>query len=151
MPILIDGNNLLGLSAWSEPQLIRKCLQLSGKKGLRIVLCFDGERDHGDAAQQIGRVRILYSGVFRSADDVIEAEAGKLKNRANWTMYTNDRELRAAVNAHGMATERADTLLAQLRELADEAASEEKPRYESPEGRARLLHDMLTKARRPRD
>lgn len=117
MPIIIDGNNVLGRMNWEEADLVRSLRNLSVTKKLRILLCFDGDREHGQRTTGMGKFKVLYSGPFRSADDVIEQEAARVPNRQDWILYSDDRDLCQKVRLHGVKSSPVGELASQLRTI----------------------------------
>ncbi len=131
MPILVDGNNLLGFSNLTEEQLTNALSRLSDSKGLRVLLCFDGARSHGRSREWLGKFQVLFSGHYQTADDVILAEIAKLKDKHGWVLYSNDRKLSTEARFYGIKIESAQKLLAQLKEQrTSESMVPEKPGYE---------------------
>lgn len=95
MPILVDGDNLLGRwpgRARSQGQrvLLSHELQRAARRmGSRIHVCFDGSRPDGIgvAAQS------HWSGADSSADEWIVAFLENEKDPKSWSVVTDDRPL----------------------------------------------------------
>lgn len=111
--LILDGYNLIGaLDRYREAaesgfdsareQLVNDALKASGWTGRTIVLVFDAhgspepERSHSLAG---GAVRVIYSSVSDSADDVIERLAGSLEG--DLTIYTADFAIQRTALARG--------------------------------------------------
>ncbi len=105
MPYLIDGNNLLGAARdrrldlpRAEDDLIRALASFSGGKRAGLTVVFDGPagpRRGAGHASRIGRVKVLYSGTGRSADDAIIAEIERHRNSKDFTLVSSDNKLRS--------------------------------------------------------
>ncbi len=146
MPLIIDGNNVLGIADLAEDQLIRALSVYCEQKSLTIELFFDGERTHGKRTRQFGRLHIHYSGPYVSADDQIISFASKVRDTVTWRLVSDDRELRRSLQEYGIKAQYSRELLAQLREQSRAAAAAQpdaKPTYEAaPDA---LLREMLKK------
>ena len=127
MPLVIDGNNLLHslpLTQRSRDEVRRLVLEAVRHETLRVTIVFDGPpRGGSPAIEHLGRVTIHYSGAA-SADDVILRLLPKGSRAKEWTVVTDDRELRSRVCRAG----------AQVRSLADwrrrRSPSPQRPAYE---------------------
>jgi predicted RNA-binding protein with PIN domain len=125
MPVLIDGDNLLGTwpgrnrSDRERRELARSLLRKYGTSGRRFVVVFDGPAP--DVPPPSTDVR--YSGSGRSADDVILAFLRKERNPREWTVVTSDRSLGDRCRHLGARVERCDRFRPTLREQG----VEEKP------------------------
>lgn len=94
MPILVDGDNLLGTwpgrsrSDAEKRRLARECLALARREGREIVVVFDGP---DPLPPPPGEVR--FAGAGRSADDVILGILRRTPDPAGYTVVTLDRSL----------------------------------------------------------
>lgn len=132
MPIIVDGNNALGFGHLTEQELIERLSRLSRIKSLRIIVCFDGARDHGLGRQVMNKLTLLYSGHYHSADDLILTEVSRLKDTHDWTVYTSDQSLASEVRSYQMATAPVQVLLQQLAAYGRESPvdTDSKPQIE---------------------
>lgn len=95
MPILVDGDNLLGWwpgrsrSDRERHALACELARYAARSRRRVVVVFDGPAP--SAAPGAGEV--LYAGRGRSADDVILDLLRGEVDRRGWTVVTNDRSL----------------------------------------------------------
>jgi predicted RNA-binding protein with PIN domain len=125
MPLIVDGDNLLGTwpgrsrSDEERRDLSRALTRQSRILGRRIVVVFDGRRP--DLPPPSGD--ILYSGGGRSADDLILAFLGKERAPREWTVVTSDRSLGDRCHHLGARVERCDLFRKKLRR----SSSGEKP------------------------
>jgi len=127
MPRLVDGDNLLG--SWpgrKRSQAERRALagelaRFAARERRRLVLVFDGP-DQGMPAKG----DVLYSGPGRSADQAILALLREQKDRAGWTVITNDRSLADQCRWLGASVERCDI----FRKKVQQPGAAEKPAAE---------------------
>lgn len=95
MPVLVDGDNLLGTwpgrsrSDAEKRDLARTLARLAREEGRRIIVVFDG----ADTPVLPGGPDILHAGAGRRADDVILERLRRETDRRGWTVVTNDRSL----------------------------------------------------------
>ena len=127
MPLVIDGNNLLHRLALNERNrhdVRRRALDTVRHENLRVTIVFDGPPEGGSPAiEHLGRVTVHYSGAS-SADDVILRLLPRGSRAKEWTVVTDDRDLRSRVCRAG----------AQVRSLSDwrrrRSRSPQRPAYE---------------------
>lgn len=100
MPLVIDGNNLLhtfALNQRSRDDVRRRVLETVRHESLQVTVVFDGPPDGGSPPiEHLGRVTIHYSGTS-TADDVILRLLPKGGGAADWTVVTDDHDLRSRV------------------------------------------------------
>ena len=95
MPILVDGDNLLGRwpgrdRSQGERVLLSHELQRAARRtGSQIHVCFDGSRPDGIGVA----ARSHWSGAGCSADDWIVSLLQKEKDPKSWSVVTDDRPL----------------------------------------------------------
>lgn len=104
MPLVIDGNNLLHTLASnqrSRDDVRRRVLETVRHESLQVTVVFDGPPEGGSPAiENLGRVTIHYSDTS-TADDVILRLLPKGSGAADWTVVTDDRDLRSRVRQAG--------------------------------------------------
>jgi len=104
MPLVIDGNNLLHSlpsTQRSRDEVRRRVLDAVRHETLQVTIVFDGPPKTGSpAVEHLGRVTIRYSGAS-TADEVILQLLPKRSGAANWTVVTDDRDLRFRVRQAG--------------------------------------------------
>lgn len=94
MPVLVDGDNLLGTwpgrgrSDAEKRDLARQCLALARRESRVVIVVFDGREP---VPPPPGEVR--FAGPGRSADDVILDQLRRSRDPAGFTVVTNDRSL----------------------------------------------------------
>ncbi|HEX6852656.1 MAG TPA: hypothetical protein VF139_14765 [Candidatus Polarisedimenticolaceae bacterium] len=94
MPVLVDGDNLLGTwpgrtrSDAEKRALARECLALARRESREVLVVFDGREP---VPAPPGEVR--FAGAGRSADDLILEQLRRAKDPAGYTVVTNDRSL----------------------------------------------------------
>jgi predicted RNA-binding protein with PIN domain len=95
MPVIIDGNNVLGaarLAAAAKRQLVRDLARYARAKRTKVICVFDGvEPEH--FGKQLGAVSVVFSGA-RTADELIAKRAA---TGTGWKVVTADRGLAARV------------------------------------------------------
>ena len=109
MPILVDGDNLLG--AWrGRSRSDREKRHLAGQisrfataNRRRVLVVFDGVPETPPPSQDV-----LFSGHGRKADDLILSLLGKESNPRGWIVVTNDRPLGDRCRHLGARVERCD-------------------------------------------
>ena len=94
MPLLVDGDNLLGTSgrARTDAERRRLALQLDRSarhEGKRVVTVFDGP---APGVVRFG-AEVRFAGSGRSADDLILEILRGETDRRGWTVVTSDRSL----------------------------------------------------------
>ena len=123
MPLLVDGDNLLGTwpgrsrSDGDKRELVRTLGRAGVAKGQRTVVVFDGEAPYPLGAD------VLFSGRGRRADDVILQTLRDASDPRGWTVITSDKSLGDQCRWLGARVERCDVFRARL----TPAASDEKP------------------------
>jgi hypothetical protein len=104
MPLLIDGNNLLHRlprARRSREQVRRLTLDLCRGHRTRVVVVFDGPPPDGTPErEELGQVSIRYAGA-RSADDLIIGSLPAGVGARDWTVVSDDRELRRRATDRG--------------------------------------------------
>ena len=123
MPLLVDGDNLLG--TWpgrSRSEADKRALahalgRLARRLGRRVVVVFDGTAPESPASG----TETLYAGPRRRADDVILDRLGRESEKRGWTVVTNDRSLADRCRWLGARVERCEAFRARLE---DEPATE---------------------------
>ena len=102
MPWLIDGNNLLGLSAelhqkdpGARSRLVQRLAAFSRAKRTKVVVVFDGDPEPGLSGSDValGDVRAIFSGRGASADSRILRLLDAAEDPAGYTVVTTDRAL----------------------------------------------------------
>lgn len=129
MPILVDGDNLLGTwpgrrrSDAERRALAFELGRFAARQRRRVVVVFDGQ---APPSSNLGE-DVFFAGSGRSADDVI---LGLLRNEADprgWTVATSDRSLGDQCRWIGARIERSDRF---RRRLGPERGAE-KPERET--------------------
>jgi predicted RNA-binding protein with PIN domain len=95
MPVIVDGNNVLGaarLAAEAKRQLVRDLARYARAKRTKVVCVFDGAEPES-FGKQLGAVSVVFSGAG-AADEVI---ARRTAAGAGWRVVTGDRGLAARV------------------------------------------------------
>ena len=102
MPILIDGNNLMfSLKDSNRGAVRRLILDLTRRERISVILVFDGPPpDPSRPREVLGSVEIRYSG-GSSADDAIIRVLRNSAHPKNWTLVTDDGELRGRARRLG--------------------------------------------------
>jgi predicted RNA-binding protein with PIN domain len=129
MPIIVDGDNLLG--TWpgrgrSDSERHRLAAQLSrfaARERRRVVAVFDGS---GPPGLSFGS-DVHFSGAGRTADRLILEFLEREQDRRGWTVVTSDRSLGDRCRHLGARPERCDLF---RRRLAREAEPEKPEREE---------------------
>ena len=102
MPLLVDGNNLLGLRPEilaKEPgirrRLVRQLAAYARAKRTSVIVVFDGEPDEDGlrADMTLGGVRVIFSGRASDADGRILKILDEAKDPAGFTLVSSDRLL----------------------------------------------------------
>jgi predicted RNA-binding protein with PIN domain len=130
VPYVIDGNNLLGAARdhrlglpRDEQELVRRLSAFAHARRTFLRVVFDGPaaaRGGAGRATRAGRVKVLYSGSGRIADDVIVDLVRADAAPADIVVITSDAALRARVRASGS---RVMGCAEFARKLADAAAA----------------------------
>ena len=101
MILLIDGYNLIKnalsvstISDHDKSLFIKKLHYYAKKKGHKIILFFDGGGFGFPSAENVGLVRVIYSGYKQSADELIKSYILENKNQ-DLLLITSDREIRS--------------------------------------------------------
>ncbi len=129
MPLLIDGDNLLGTwpgrrrSDGERRALAFEFQRWSRERGKRVVVVFDGVPPPGT---DLGR-DVHFSGAGRRADDVIVKLLRGEGDPRGWTVVTSDRALGDRCRHHGARIQRSDRFRP---ELARQSGGE-KPEHET--------------------
>ena len=102
MPLLVDGNNLLGLRPEvlaKEPgirsRLVRQLAAYARAKRTSVTVVFDGEpgEDGLRSDMTLGGVRVIFSGRTADADRRILEILDKVRDPAGFTLVSSDRLL----------------------------------------------------------
>ena len=111
--LILDGYNLIGAleryknaGGFEEARdlLVNDALKAAGWTGRVVVLVFDAHRGPGGERSELragGAMRVIYSAVGESADDVIERLLGELGGSA--TVFTADFAIQRTALARGAA------------------------------------------------
>jgi predicted RNA-binding protein with PIN domain len=116
MPILVDGDNLLG--TWrggrrtdsERRQLAMEISRLARRGDRRIVVVFDGPAPH---SSRFGS-DVIFAG-SHSADDVFLARIKQERDPRDWTVITSDRSLGDRCRWLGARVERSQSFRGRLR------------------------------------
>ncbi|OIP94905.1 hypothetical protein AUK40_06555 [Candidatus Wirthbacteria bacterium CG2_30_54_11] len=138
MPLIIDGNNAVGhWGGIEEDSLVRLLSSYSRSRHLRIELFFDGER-YLSAGSTSELLRIHYSGHGHSADDAILQFISTLRDKSNWRLVTDDRELQREASWMHMPYQKVVELKKEVRtagpapkRMSDSEPAPDKPGYEA--------------------
>lgn len=106
MPILVDGDNLLG--TWrgrrrtdgAKHELLAEIRRWAGRRRRRVVVAFDGGNVRG--------ADVVLPPRGRTADDAILAYLEGCRDPAGWTVVTSDRSLGDRCRWIGAKVERSD-------------------------------------------
>lgn len=112
MPIIIDGNNLIGASPDLEledptarSRLISIVRSYQERKRNKIILVFDGKPEHGLLTQQITeKLTIIYPRMDATADDEIKRVFANYNDYRNVILVSSDRELKKYAKQKGAKT-----------------------------------------------
>ncbi len=105
MPYLVDGNNLIGLTAGlslrdarSRQLLVQRLCAYQRRKGGKYTVYFDGEPETGPLRQDLDLkdVSVRFSGRGVSADDLIQRALSRAAHPREYTVVSSDRELAQA-------------------------------------------------------
>lgn len=118
MPVIVDGDNLLG--SWpgrsrsddERRALAREIGSFAAREGKAILLCFDGT---APLSVSPGR-DVLFSGAGRTADDLILGHLKRQQDRHGFLVVTNDRSLADRCRWLGAKVERCDVFRKRLGE-----------------------------------
>ena len=121
MPIIVDGDNLLG--TWpgrsrSDAERRRLAMQLhrlATRERRRVVTVFDGTAPPGSSHG----ADVYFSGVGRTADQVILELLRREEDRRGWIVVTSDRSLGDQCRYLGARPERCDLFRRRLAEKGD--------------------------------
>jgi predicted RNA-binding protein with PIN domain len=145
VPLIIDGNNMLGRLDWPESRLISTLESYSKIRKLKIQLFFDGAREHGKQHISHDRLKISYSGHYHSADQKILEFIAQLKDKHSWYLITDDNHLAQEAKYQGIKRQKINQLFGQLAANKNTSPQrDEKPAFEpDPDN---LLRQMLDKS-----
>lgn len=129
MPLLIDGDNLLG--SWpgrkrSEAERRGLAFELSrfaARSQRRVVVVFDGNAPAGEGLGS----DVLYAGRSATADELILQLLGEQADPRGWTVVTSDRSLGDRCRHLRASVERSD----RFRKRLTRDTATEKPERES--------------------
>ena len=102
MPWIVDGNNLLGLSAelhqkapGARSRLVQRLAAFSRARRSKVIVVFDGEPEPGLAGADValGDLRAIFSGRGASADSRILKILDEAEDPAGYLLVTSDRAL----------------------------------------------------------
>jgi predicted RNA-binding protein with PIN domain len=102
----------------ARDQLIDRMAEYQAVSGTRLVVVFDSHSAPGsrERREQVRGLEIVFSGVGRSADEVIERLIRDVPDRSALTVATSDRLERALVQGMGVACWSAQELISAMRE-----------------------------------
>jgi hypothetical protein len=129
MPILVDGDNLLGTwpgrrrSDHERRWVASRLARWAARGGRRIVVVFDGPPLSAGASNP----DLRFAGSGRSADDVILEFLRRQGNPRDWTVVTSDRSLGDQCRHLQARVQRCD----QFRKRLTDHDAEEKPDREA--------------------
>ncbi|MBD3866596.1 MAG: NYN domain-containing protein [Acidobacteria bacterium] len=120
MPIMVDGDNLLG--AWrgrsrsdrDKRHLAGQIFRFAVANRRRVVVVFDGVPDTPPPSADV-----LFSGHGRKADDLILSLLGAESDPRGWIIVTNDRPLGDRCRHLGARVERCDVFRKRLTTTGD--------------------------------
>jgi predicted RNA-binding protein with PIN domain len=125
VPILVDGDNLLG--TWgrqrSDAQRRELALELGrfgARTGKRVITVFDGSSPGSSAFG----ANVHFSGAGRTADDLILELLREQPNRRGWLVVTSDRSLGDQCRWLEARIERCDRFRQRLLQTDDQAKPE---------------------------
>ena len=112
MPIIIDGNNLIGASPdlnLADPDAREKLISIvrsyQERKRNKIILVFDGKPQHGLLTQQITeKLTVIYPRMDATADDEIKRVFDTYNDYRNVLLVSSDRELKKFAKKKGAKT-----------------------------------------------
>ena len=102
MPYLVDGNNLIGVTAGlslrdsrSRQLLVQRICAYQRRKGGKYTVYFDGEPETGPLRQDLDLrgVSVRFSGRGVAADDLIQRVLGRAAHPREYTVVSSDRQL----------------------------------------------------------
>lgn len=134
MHYLIDGHNLIAQiedislsDADDEAQLIlRLRVWVAASPKRRVTVYFDGGLPGGEARNLSGpRLRVFFASAGSDADTLLIKQIRKVKNPPEYTLVSNDREIRAVAERRQMPQMGSD-------QFAAEMAAEARQRSEPP-------------------
>jgi hypothetical protein len=95
VPWILDGNNLAGGS--DRPRVRRAALALARQEKLTLLVFFDGAPPAGTPdTERLGRVEVRY------VPDADAAILALVRQRGEWVLSTDDRELRERARGLGV-------------------------------------------------
>jgi predicted RNA-binding protein with PIN domain len=106
---LIDGHNLIGYlpdisldDPNDEALLVQKLAGVMARLNKRCVGVFDYGLPGGSSRMSTYAVQVVFASQRTTADKVIIARIGKIRDPINWTVVTSDREVRAIARGRNM-------------------------------------------------
>ena len=106
---LIDGHNLIGYTpdiSLDDPNdealLVQKLNGFAARTKKRMVVVFDYGLPGGSSRMSTYAVQVVFASQRTTADRVMIARIGKIKDPLNWTIVTSDREVRAIARGRNM-------------------------------------------------
>lgn len=135
MPYLIDGNNLCGAGRdrrlglpTKEFEMVRLLARFAARRGACLTVVFDGPK--AGRAGSVERVKVLFSGVGETADDVLVKIVRDSARPKDLIVVSSDRELGRRVRSldgRVMGCRRFAEIIRQAVGQAADGAGEEKP------------------------
>jgi hypothetical protein len=110
LPYLIDGHNLIGQlrdlsldDPHDEARLVERLKSFTARKGARCVVVFDGGLPGGPSRDlSTPSVQVVFAHSGTSADAIILARIGRLRDPDNWTVVSADRTIVEAAERRRM-------------------------------------------------
>lgn len=106
---LIDGHNLIGYlpdisleDPNDEALLVQKLAGVMARIKKRCVVVFDHGLPGGSSRMSTYTVQVVFASQRTTADRVMIARIGKIRDATNWTVVTSDNEVRAIARGRKM-------------------------------------------------
>ena len=117
MPFLIDGHNLVGQMpdlSLSDPddeaKLVDRLMRFIARTGKRVTVVFDPGRSGaapalGHSQHRTGNLTVMYAPAGQTADDVIRARVGDVKDKQGLIVVTSDSAVAGFTRVNGIRVE----------------------------------------------